>query len=567
MTIAADLDRLEITLPLDEWASTAKASALADLRPWWALRVERAGLPAAWGELETALDARPPEPLPHANGAALPADAHALGLAYVETLPAEERSAHGRHYTPRHLAEHLWGMTRRALGFGVDPQRLPGLVRDPAVGAAALLVPALREHLTASVDVDPALTLASLAQHLEGIDTDPWAVYVANVVLAAEMLPTLARVPETRRRSLPALARVGDGLAADLPPACAWVMNPPYGRQRLTPEVREQFADVLYGHANLYGLFMAAALRGVTHDGVVAALVPTSFSAGLYSTRLRERLGERAPLRALAFVHDRSGVFGGVLQETCLATFTPRPAEHVEISRIDGTLLDVAEVPVPRTSSPWLLPREPVDAALAATASMMPLTLREAGWHASTGPLVWNRRRADLRAHPCEGSVPVVWAGDIDGGTLHRERARDPFRHITLRDETDVLVNTLTDPAVLVQRTTAPEQVRRLVVLDLTREHLDALGGRVVVENHLNVLRPSVASPLLTRATLARVLASPTLDRLIRCFSGSIAVSSYELGALPLPAPEVLMGWESLEGDALDAAVAEAYGPTLEDRP
>lgn len=567
MTTAVDLDRLEITVPLDGWASTAKAAALASLRPWWASRVELAGLPAAWRELDAALDARPPEPLPHVRGTAAPQNPHALGLSYVESLPAAERSTHGRHYTPHVLADRLWSMARGALGFGVDPQPLPGLVRDPAVGAAALLLPVLREHLLASSDIDPALVLSSLPQHLEGIDTDPWAVYVANVVLAAEMLPTLARLPQARRRLLPALARVGDGLAADLPPACAWIMNPPYGRQRLAPDLRERFADVLFGHANLYGLFMATALRGVTDDGVVAALVPTSFSAGLYSTRLRAQLSERAPLRALTFVHDRSGVFGGVLQETCLATFTPRRAEHVEIVRADGAFVEVAKVPVPRTSSPWLLPREPVDAVLAATASMMPLTLREAGWHASTGPLVWNRRRDELRPEPSDGSVPVLWAGDIDGGSLHRERTRDPFRHLTLRDEADAVVNTLTEPAVLVQRTTAPEQARRLVVLELTREHLDTLGGRAVVENHLNVLRPSVASPLLTRTTLARVLASPTFDRLIRCFSGSVAVSSYELGALPLPGPDVLASWEGLDADALDAAVAEAYRPTSIGRP
>lgn len=567
MTTAVDLDRLEITVPLDGWASTAKAAALANLRPWWAVRVERAGLPAAWQDLDAALDARPPEPLPHAWGAAAPQDPHALGLSYVGSLPAAERSAHGRHYTPHALADHLWSMARDALGLGADPQPLPGLVRDPAVGAAALLVPVLREHLLASADVDPALALSSLPQRLEGIDTDPWAVYVANVVLAAEMLPTLARLPEARRRPLPALARVGDGLAAALPPAHVWIMNPPYGRQRLPPDLRERFADVLFGHANLYGLFMAAALRGVTHDGVVAALVPTSFSAGLYSTRLRHQLSERAPLRALTFVHDRSGVFGGVLQETCLATFTPRRAGQVEIVRADGAFTEVATVPVPRTSSPWLLPREARDAALAATASTMPLTLREAGWHASTGPLVWNRRRGDLRAQPSSGSVPVLWAGDIDGGGLHRERARDPFRHLTLRDEADAAVNTLTEPAVLVQRTTSPEQARRLVVLHLTREHLDALGGRAVVENHLNVLRPSVPAPLLTHATLAGVLASPTFDRLIRCFSGSVAVSSYELGALPLPGADVLSGWEGLDGDALDAAVAIAYRPAETGRP
>lgn len=562
MTLVADVDRQEEPVPAAVLGSAAKATALARLQPWWAVRVARANLPVEWSDLATALEAQPPAPLPPADPSTPPYDAHSLGLSYVETLPAGERSSRGKHYTPRPLADRLWAMARDALGFGVDPRRLPGLVRDPAVGAAALLVPVLHEHLSASSDVDPALTLSSLPQYVEGIDTDPWAVYVANVVLAAEMLPTLARVPVGRRRPLPALARVGDGLTADLAPAQVWIMNPPYGRQRLSTEVRERFADSLFGHANLYGLFMAAAARNVTQDGVVAALVPTSFSAGLYFSRLRERLGEQAPLRAMTFVHDRAGVFGGVLQETCLATFTPRRAKRVEIARANGNYLEVAKVPVPRTSGPWLLPRESVDAALAAAASKMPLTLRDAGWHASTGPLVWNRRRAELHPRPSARRAYVLWAGDIDGGALHREPARDPFRYLSLRDATDERINALTEPAVLVQRTTAPEQPRRLVVFDFTQNHLNALGGRVVVENHLNVLRPTVAAPLLTHATLARVLSSHTFDRLVRCISGSVAVSSYELGALPLPAADVLSTWETLEGDALEHAIAAAYRPT-----
>lgn len=64
-------------------------------------------------------------------------------------------------------------------------------------------------------------------------------------------------------------------------------MNPPYGRVRLDPEERQRFAHVLYGHANLYTLFMAAGLDQLGPDGVLGALVPTSFTTGLYYSNLR----------------------------------------------------------------------------------------------------------------------------------------------------------------------------------------------------------------------------------------------------------------------------------------
>jgi adenine-specific DNA-methyltransferase len=63
---------------------------------------------------------------------------------------------------------------------------------------------------------------------------------------------------------------------------------------------------------------------------------------------------------------------------------------------------------------------------------------------------------------------------------------------------------------------------------------------------------------------LAALLGSSIVDQLFRCLNGSVAVSAYELSALPLPAAERL---EELTGlvdaganaAALDAACARLY--------
>lgn len=122
---------------------------------------------------------------------------------------------------------------------------------------------------------------------------------------------------------------------------------------------------------------------------------------------------------------------------------------------------------------------------------------------------------------------------------------------------------TLTGPAVLVQRTTAPEQRRRVVAIDFTEDHLGRWGGSVVVENHVNVLRPRdpTTPSLLSRSTLAAVLATRTIDQLARSLSGSVALSAYELESLPLPGGDILRSWETLTCAALEEAVAAAYRP------
>lgn len=157
----------------------------------------------------------------------------------------------------------------------------------------------------------------------------------------------------------------------------------------------------------------------------------------------------------------------------------------------------------------------------------------------------------------------VIWAADLDGGQLHRDRRRDALRFIELRNASDARVLSLSTPAVLVQRTTAPEQSRRVICAELTAADIGTWGGSVVVENHVNVLRPRAVgeAPLISRATLNALLSTKCIDRVIRCLSGSVALSAYELEALPLPDAKTLAGWEGLRGEELEKAVTAAYRP------
>jgi len=543
--------------PAAELTPTA-AAVIAAIPAWWSARASQYGLSGKWLDVAEAIDSLPPAPIPSLPPLEEkwgPLTAEEVGQAYVSALAPATRARHGRHYTPWHLADQLWGMTRAALGHGRSQQALSGLVRDPACGAGALLLPALREHLHASHGVDPRLVLAGLPSVIEGVDTDPAAVWVANVVMAAELLPFLAKVPEAHRRLLPALAHVGDGLAPQDAPALAVVMNPPYGRVRLSESDRERFSDVLYGHANLYGLFMAAAEEQLSKDGVLGALVPTSFTAGRYFAPLRDRLSSRVRLQSVTFVEERSGVFTSVLQETCLAVFGRKRTRRTVVASMGETLTEIATVDTPLGSKPWLVPRRSDLAAIAVTARAMPLTLRDAGWSASTGPLVWNRRKEDIAP---AGGTPIVWGSDLVDGKVRQTELRKSLRTIHLHSDSDRRTMILKESAVLVQRTTAPEQQRRLVAADLDSATLATWGGEIVVENHVNILRP-VGSPLVSQRLLADLLAMKTLDAVARCISGSVALSAFELESLPLPAAEVLARWEALNGQELERAVAETY--------
>jgi adenine-specific DNA-methyltransferase len=528
---------------------------------WWAARARAVGLAGDWLDVTHAVDARPPWFVvegPDVGRDVTDLSSEDLGRAYVQSLSPGTRARHGRHYTPDSLAQHLWAMARRDAGLGPNGERLPFLVRDRACGAGALLLPPMREHVQASVTTHAALALAALPETIAGVELDPNAAWLANVILAAEALPLLAAVAPKQRKPVPALVTCGDGLTTGERKARVELQNPPYGRVKLGPDERERWAHVLYGHANLYALFMAAAVEDLDEKGVLAALVPTSFTAGRYFENLREFLANHTRLQNAAFVVER-GAFESVLQETCLVTFARRRTKHTQITTVNGDVKPVARVAAPTTHLPWLLPRRADDAPIAAAAAGFTLRLRDLGYTCSTGPLVWNRRTKDLRTRASSRAVKIVWGADIDGGVLHQDKARNSMRYLLTRPDgaDDFMVRT--KPAVLLQRTTAPEQTRRLVGSLMDADALEEWGGRVVVENHVNVLTPVVDEPLIDLATLAAVLNTKPLDRVMRSLSGSVAVSAYEVEALPFPAAEIVASWAGLSGSDLERAVTKAY--------
>ena len=70
--------------------------------------------------------------------------------------------------------------------------------------------------------------------------------------------------------------------------------------------------------------------------------------------------------------------------------------------------------------------------------------------------------------------------------------------------------------------------------------------GAVVVENHLNMIRPLNGAPKVSPAALTALLNTDVVDQVFRCINGSVAVSAYELQALPLPPPETMQEIEGL---------------------
>ena len=483
--------------------------------------------------------------------------AHSLSSLYTVLLCAHDRGVLGAFYTPPALVGRLIALAEEAR---VDWAK--ARVLDPAAGGGAFLLPVAARMTAALNGSEPRVVLAQIERRLKGLELDPHAAGFAQTALDVLLAP----LSRAAGRAAPRIVEVADTL--ERAPKAEYdlvIGNPPYGRVGLTPEQRQRYARSLYGHANLYGVFTDIALRWTRPKGVIAYLTPTSVLGGQYFAALRRLLAEDAPPEAIDFVHSRKGVFEDALQETMLAVFrkgaTPAAVQvhyvtlenEREAALVRNGTIRLPEVP----NAPWLAPRAPEQSALAAAASRMPARLSDWGYKVSTGPLVWNRFKDQLRERPGRGRHPLIWAEAVsaDGRFAFRAEKRNHAPWFEIQTGDQWLLTR--DPCVLVQRTTSKEQERRLIAAELPATFLKTHKA-VVVENHLNMVRP-LGRPKVSPAVLAAVLNSTVVDQVFRCIRGSVAVSAFELEALPLPTVSEMTALEPLlKADADPAAFETA---------
>ncbi|MBI3993507.1 MAG: Eco57I restriction-modification methylase domain-containing protein [Candidatus Lambdaproteobacteria bacterium] len=492
--------------------------------------------------------------------------AYQIGSIYSALLPADHRERLGVYYTPPALTARLLDQATEA---GVDWTRCTAL--DPACGGGAFLAPVARRMLGARRHRDAGRRVADVATRIRGFEIDPFAAWLSQVALDTVVWQACGGA----LRELPVLVTVCDSLRnpPEHSPFDLVIGNPPYGRVTLDAPDRERFRRSLYGHANLYGLFTDMALRQCRPGGVIAFVTPTSFVAGKYFKNLRALLDAEAPPASIDFVSARKGVFADVLQETLLATYRrggrPAPASVHKVMPSNGGGLQIERVGTFTTlsvdaSQPWLLARTIAQATLVDRLRSMPHRLADWGYTVSTGPLVWNRHKSQMREARGKHGLPIIWAEAVtrDGRFTWKAEKKNHKPYFEPNAGDEWLITRA--PCVLLQRTTAKEQHRRLIATPLPAQFLKTHGA-AVIENHINMIRPNCDDPAVSPDVLAAFLNSAAADSVFRCLNGSVAVSAYELQALPLPDPGAMCALTSLvrveaDRNAVDAACAILYG-------
>jgi adenine-specific DNA-methyltransferase len=490
----------------------------------------------------------------------------------------ESRRALGEFYTPPQVAQHLADSLQIDKDLLTDSSKIV----DPACGSGSLL-DAVEQRLIKSAlsnNMPASQILRRLSNTLYGFDVQPFAVLLTRLRLIHDVLFTLGRLDGITAEPLFPYICLLDPLAEPAPfwhPAGQFdcvIANPPFSKlTRKRVSFLDRYEKVLYGHPNLYQLFLWWGVKATKPGGRLAFLIPQSFRSGLYFHKLRQQLAATCDLQAITLFTSRIGIFDGVDSPLMTITLQKRlpSSQHTPSKTVivhtgsNGDNLDSwVPLAVPREKVLRSHPQGPIwcisdqstdydilDKVYVSATQLMELTER---FLVQNGGFVWNQHEEILRAEAGDGTVPLLSAPSVRpfqfnfpaADLVEKERQ---FAVVT----SEVAGRQHTERFVLVKRTTPKKRGRRIVASLIPEEFVDEYST-FFVENHLNTIKAISEDDLVSLKGLVGWLNSRLLNFVFQLMNGTSHVSVFELHLLPTP-----VSWLPLLADAVDE-LSEAPG-------
>ncbi|MCA9943953.1 MAG: N-6 DNA methylase [Anaerolineales bacterium] len=466
----------------------------------------------------------------------------------------------GEFYTPLSIAQHLISVTEFHPSDLFEGKKLV----DPACGGGIILSLVAQQSLEYIDENNIPLDNAwdSLNKSICGFDIQPFAVALTRTQLILVSVFTLG----VHRGDKPLFTNV---LLVDplRDRTECWtnedqkfhfiVGNPPFmSVKKNRIDYIQNYEEILYGHPNLYQLFLWWAVRSSVQNGVISFLIPQSILVGNFFQNLRRALQEKTRLLSITRMIDRKGVVGDADQQMmvlCLRVAPDSASKQLVDIRVTRNGHSLSEVDLYQVKQPrvvrkisnstviWIVSNNALDYTITERAESKCKTIAETdGITIGNGGYVWNQYKELLHSQMELADLPLISSASvIPFGLDFPFSGSHPSRNRQYSAQNDDVNDKLHEgPAILLQRTT-PRKAGRRLVSGYTPEHFLEKHPLYFLENHVNYIK-SPAESVLDLYGILGWLNSDILNFIFQLRNGTSHISIFELSLLPIPSHDIL---------------------------
>jgi adenine-specific DNA-methyltransferase len=329
------------------------------------------------------------------------------------------------------------------------------------------------------------------------------------------------------------------------------IMNPPYKKISTNSEYRNVLHDIGIETVNTYSAFMVIAIKSLSENGVLTAIVPRSFCNGLYFLPFRKYINNNTAIQHIHIFESRKDNFKdeNVLQENIIIVLKKtkiRPKKITLSYSKEKKLSSFCEQRVPAN----LIIDETDSQCFISIPSYnqntenIPLTHsnKDLGFEISTGPIVDFRMKDKLAYDVNEVGTPLLYAIHIRNQKLTWPIISKKPNAIILSEIEKKKYCFKKGFYVLVKRFSSKEERHRIQATLISPN--DISSEYFTVENHLNIIHCNKGGIDRNLAfALVTYLNSDYCDNIFRKFSGHTQINATDLRNMKYPNLECLKNW------------------------